>query len=69
MVNRGDILMLGIASGVFGALIGGMMLGIGLNLIAAGAHIGWLLLLPAAPVGALVGAIMGRRLGRQLDPR
>ena len=52
MVNRGEILWLGIASGVMGCLIGGMMLGIGMDLIVNGQPWGWLLLLPAAVVGA-----------------
>ena len=66
MITRPDLLMLGISSGVSGSLIGGLMLGVGLNLVAAGVHIGWLLLLPAGPAGALVGWIMARRLARQL---
>ncbi len=67
MITRGDILMLGISAGVSGALIGGMMLGIGLGLVVAGANIGWLLMLPAAPASCLVGWFMARRLVRQLD--
>jgi hypothetical protein len=68
MVSRGEIVMLGIASGVSGGLIGGLMLGIGMNLVIQGVHIGWLLLLPAAPVSAVVGWFMGRRLAAQLPP-
>jgi hypothetical protein len=68
MVNRGDIVMLGITAGVFGCLIGGVMLYAGMELIASGAHIGFLLLVPAAPVGASVGWLMGRRLAAQLPP-
>ncbi len=67
MITRGDILMLGISAGVSGGLIGGMMLGIGLGLVVAGANIGWLLLIPAAPCSAVVGWFMARRLARQLD--
>ncbi len=67
MISRGDLLMLGIASGVTGGLIGGMMLGVGMFLAASGANIGWLLMLPAAPASALVGWILARRLARQLD--
>ncbi len=36
MITRGDILWLGIAAGVTGSLIGGMMLGIGMDLIVNG---------------------------------
>jgi hypothetical protein len=66
MVSRGDILMLGIASGVSGSLIGGLMLGLGGNLIVQGANIGWFLLVLAAPASALIGWIMARRLAQQL---
>lgn len=66
MISRGDILMLGISAGVTGGLIGGLLLGIGMNLIVAGANIGWLLLLPAAPLSGVVGWILARRLAAQL---
>ena len=66
MINRGEILWLGIASGVTGCLLGGLMLGIGMNLIIGGQHLGWLLLLPSAPAAALPGWLMGRRLAGQL---
>jgi len=65
-MNRGDILWLGIASGVTGCLLGGMMLGIGITLISGGQQLGWLLLLPAAPTSALPGWLMARRLAQQL---
>ena len=66
MVNRGDIVWLGIASGVMGCLVGGMMLGIGMDLIVNGQPFGWLLLLPGAPVSAIPGWLLGRRLAGQL---
>jgi hypothetical protein len=66
MVNRSEILWLGIASGVAGSLIGGMMLGIGMDLIVNGQPLGWLLLLPAAPVSAFPGWMLARKLARQL---
>jgi hypothetical protein len=66
MVSRSDILWLGVASGVTGSLIGGMMLGIGMDLIVNGQPWGWLLLLPAAPAAALPGWMLGRKLARQL---
>jgi hypothetical protein len=68
MVSRGDILMLGISAGVSGSLVGGLMLFAGLALIVNGFHVGWILLLPAAPAGAVIGWIMGRRLAAQLPP-
>ena len=66
MIKRGDILYLGLASGVIGCLVGGMMLGVGMSLIIGGAPIGWLLLLPAAPVGGIPGWILANRLAKQL---
>jgi hypothetical protein len=66
MINRSDIIWLGVAAGVTGSLVGGMMLGIGMDLIIAGAPIGWLLLLPAAPAAALPGWLLARKLAREL---
>jgi hypothetical protein len=66
MINRGDILMLGISAGVWGALIGGSMLGLGIDLVSQGQFHGWLLMLPAAPVAALPGWLMARRLARRM---
>ena len=66
MVDRGDIVWLGIASGVTGCLVGGMMLGIGMDLIVNGQPLGWLLLLPGASVAAIPGWLLGLRLARQL---
>ena len=65
MVNRGEVLWLGIASGV-GCLVGGMMLGIGMDLIVNGQPLGWLLLLPGAPVSAVPGWLLARRLAQQI---
>jgi hypothetical protein len=66
MIKRSDILYLGLASGVIGSLVGGMLLGIGMSLIIAGAPVGWLLLLPAAPMGAVPGLVLAKRLARTL---
>jgi len=66
MVTRGGIVFLGIASGVSGCLIGGMMLGIGMDLIVNGQPLGWLIMLPGAPVSAIPGWLLGRKLARQL---
>ncbi len=68
MITRGDILWLGIAAGVSGGLIGGMMLGIGMDLTVNGQPLGLLLVVPGAPASALVGWLMARRLARQLAP-
>ena len=66
MVNRGDIVWLGISAGVSGCLIGGMMLGIGMDLIVNGQPFGWLIMLPGAPVSAIPGWLLARRLAREL---
>ena len=49
-----------------GCLVGGMMLGIGMDLIVNGQPLGWLLMLPGAPVSAIPGWLLGRRLAQQL---
>lgn len=66
MIKRSDLLWLGVASGVTGSLVGGLMLGIGMAMILSGAPIGWLFLLPAAPVAAFPGYMLARKLARQL---
>jgi hypothetical protein len=65
-ITRGDILLLGISSGISGSLIGGLMLGVGLGLAVQGVNIGWLLVIPAAPASCLVGWFLARRLARKL---
>jgi len=67
MITRGDILWLGIASGVSGGLIGGLMLGIGLGMIVDGYFIGFIFVIPGAPISGLIGWLLARRLARQLD--
>ena len=66
MISRGDILWLGIASGVSGGLIGGGMLGMGLLLAVQGAPLGILLVSVGGPCSALIGWLMARRLAKQL---
>ncbi len=66
MITRGDLLWLGIASGVSGGLIGGTMLGIGMDLMVNGQPLGILLLMIGAPASGLIGWLMSRRLARQL---
>ena len=67
MVTREDILVLGLTAGVIGSLVGGMMLGIGLGLVIGGQHLGWLLLLPAAPVAGMIGYLLARRLASRMS--
>jgi len=66
MVSREEILVLGLTAGVVGSLVGGLMLGVGLGLAVQGAHIGWLLVLPAAPVAGLLGWLLARKLAKRL---
>ena len=56
----------GLTAGVVGCLVGGLLLGVGLGLAVQGAHIGWLLVLPAGPVAGVLGYILARRLARKL---
>jgi hypothetical protein len=66
MITRSDIIWLGVAAGVTGSLVGGMMLGIGMDLIVNGQPWGWLLLLPAAPVAAIPGWLLARKLAGRI---
>jgi hypothetical protein len=66
MIDRSEIVWLGVVSSVSGCLIGGMMLGIGLDLIVNGQPLGWLIMLPGAPVSTIPGWLLARRLARQL---
>ncbi len=66
MVTRGDILWLGIASGTTGGLIGGLFLGIGMDLTINGQPLGILLLMVGGPASAVIGWLLSRRLARQL---
>ncbi|MDI3308863.1 MAG: hypothetical protein QJR07_17410 [Acetobacteraceae bacterium] len=67
MVTREEILVLGLTAGTVGSLVGGLMLGIGLGLVVEGANIGWLLLLPAAPVAGMLGYLLARKLAKKLE--
>ena len=66
MITRTDIIWLGLSSGVAGGLVGGLLLGIGMNLVVQGVNVGWLLLMPAAPLSGLIGWVLARKLARQL---
>lgn len=66
MVEKRDIVWLGVASGVSGSLIGGLMLGVGISLVISGHPGGWLLLVLGAPVSAAIGWVMARRLAMEL---
>jgi hypothetical protein len=66
MVNRTDIIWLGLSAAVAGSITGGLLLGIGLGLAVNGAHIGWLFMLPAAPISGGIGWLLARRLAKQV---
>ena len=66
MITRADILVLGLTAGVVGSLVGGMMLGIGMGLVIGGQHLGWLLVLPAAPLAGMLGFLLARKLAKKL---
>ncbi|MFT8244121.1 hypothetical protein [Roseomonas sp. BN140053] len=68
LVSREEILILGLTAGVIGSLVGGLMLGVGLGLAVQGAHIGWVLALPAAPVSGGLGYLLARRLVTRAAP-
>ncbi len=64
-LTRGDLLLLGISSGVVGGMTGGILLGVGLDFVANGVNIGWVLLTVGAPASGLIGWIMARRLAKR----
>lgn len=66
MITRGDVIWLGVSAGVIGSLVGGMLLGIGMSMIIESQPLGWLLLLPGAPVAAIPGWLLARKLANQL---
>jgi len=66
MIERSDIIWLGVAAGVTGGLVGGLMLGIGMAMILSGLNIGWLLMLPGAPAAAIPGWLLARKLAARL---
>ncbi|MBP0493621.1 hypothetical protein [Roseomonas indoligenes] len=64
---REDILVLGLTAGVMGALVGGLMLALGLGMVTQGAHAGWVLVIPAAPLAGWIGKILAKKLVKRLD--
>ena len=66
MIQRSEIIWLGIAAGVTGGLIGGAMLGIGMELMVNGQPLGLLLICVGGPASALIGWLLSRRLAARL---
>jgi len=69
MIKRSDILWLGISSAVAGALVGGLLLGLGLSLAGNGQPIGLLFILPATPIAGGMGWMLARKLAKQLGSK
>lgn len=65
MASREDILVLGLTAGVTGSLVGGLLLGLGMIAISQGVHMGWLLVLPAGPIGGGLGYLLARKLAKK----
>ncbi|WPB85836.1 hypothetical protein [Sediminicoccus rosea] len=65
MATREEILVLGLTAGVVGSLVGGLMLGLGFIAISQGVHMGWLLVLPAGPIGGGLGYLLARKLAKK----
>ncbi|HEY8611469.1 MAG TPA: hypothetical protein VIL69_09300 [Roseomonas sp.] len=63
---REEILILGLTAGTVGSMVGGLMLGIGLGMVTQGAHAGWVLVIPAAPLAGWIGKWLGARLVKRL---
>jgi len=66
MIKRSDIVWLGVSAAVSGALVGGLMLGVGMALAAGGQPLGFLLIMPGVPVAGAIGWVLSRRLARQV---
>ena len=65
MVTRGEIIWLGVAAGTTGGLIGGLLLGVGMDLAVNGQPLGLVLVIVGGPGSALIGWLMARRLAKQ----
>ena len=66
MIQRSDIIWLGVSAGVTGGLVGGLLLGIGLAMVIHGIYAGFILIIPGAPASGLIGWLLARRLAAQL---
>jgi len=66
MIQRSDIVWLGVSAAVTGALTGGLMLGIGLAMVVDKDYAGFVFIIPGTPVAGLIGWLLARRPARQL---
>jgi hypothetical protein len=67
MLQRSDIIWLGVSAAVTGAMTGGLMLGIGLAMVVDKLYLGFLFIIPGTPVAGLIGWLLARRPARQLE--
>lgn len=67
MIQRQDIIWLGVSAGVTGGLVGGLMLGIGLGMVVNRIWGGFVFIIPGAPASGLIGWLLARRLATQLE--
>lgn len=65
-ISRSDVLWLGIGAASAGALVGGLMLGIGMAMVIERQFAGMLLIAPGVPAAGGIGWLMARRLARRL---
>ena len=66
MITRSDIIWLGVSSAVGGALVGGLLLGIGLAMAVDKQPLGLLFITPGVPAAGAIGWVLSRRLARQV---
>jgi hypothetical protein len=66
MIQRSDIIWLGVSAAVTGSLVGGLMLGIGLAMVVNHIYGGFLFIIPGAPAAGLIGWLLSRRLAAQV---
>jgi len=69
MLKRSDIIWFGISTAVAGALVGGLLLGLGLSLAGNGQPIGLLFIVPATPIAGGIGWVLARRLAREVEKK
>jgi hypothetical protein len=67
MIQRSDIIWLGVSAGVTGGLVGGLMLGIGLAMVVNHIYGGFVLIIPGAPASGGIGWLLARRLAAQVE--
>jgi len=67
MIQRQDIIWLGVSAGVTGGLTGGLLLGIGLGMVVNHIWGGFVFIVPGAPASGLFGWLLARRLAAQLN--